>query len=284
MAAAGRRFRPRQACRGRSIPIPSAGAASACAVTTRRARRRDSRCLRPPHAVGRVYLVDIEGKVQHTWTLPYPPGLYGDLTPRGTLFYNGQIKNDTFIGQTPFMGGAVMEVDWRGKVLWELKQPDHHHDGRLLRNGNVLLVDWSLGAPPLSGQHAPVALPNGRILLFDNGPFRVDTGAQPFSRVLEIDPATKQIAWTYEDGLNAGSRHFFFSSRVSNAQRLPNGNTLINEGLYGRFFEVTPDGDVVWEYVNPHFGPATSAAKGQTNNVFRVYRYAAEEIAVAQRG
>src|SRR5262245_44914662 len=89
---------------------------------------------------GAVYLIDIQGKVIHTWKLPYPPGLYGYLTDRGTLFYNGQIRNDSFIGGTPFMGGAAMEVDWSGKVLWEIKQPDHHHDGRLLRNGNVLLL------------------------------------------------------------------------------------------------------------------------------------------------
>jgi hypothetical protein len=29
-------------------------------------------------------------------------------------------------------------------------------------------------APPLAGQHAPPPLPNGDILIFDNGPFRVE--------------------------------------------------------------------------------------------------------------
>lgn len=119
--------------------------------------------------------------------------------------------------------------------------------------------------------------------MFDNGPFRVDTGAQPFSRVLEINPKTQEIVWKYEDGTGPGSHHFFFSSRISNAQRLPNGNTLINDGLCGRFFEVTAGGDVVWEYVNPHFGPASAAPKGQTNNVFRAYRYSADQIAAAQK-
>jgi len=334
---------------------------------------------------GTVYLIDIQGKAIHTWKLPYPPGLYGYLTDRGTLFYNGQIRNDSYIGGTPFMGGAAMEVDWSGKVLWEIKQPDHHHDGRLLRNGNVLLlcsaelpgaiakrvkgglpgseqkdgkmngdyllerttdgktvwewrawehmepdeyvitspsdnrqewmhgnglaelldgnillsfrnistlvrinrntgaIDWRLGAPPLSGQHAPAPLANGNILLFDNGAFRADSGVQPFSRVLEINPTTNEIVWKYQEGIAPGSSHFFFSSRISNAQRLPNGNTLINEGLYGRMFEVTADGDVVWEYVNPHFGPASAVPKGQMNNVFRAYRYSDNEIAAAQR-
>jgi len=341
----------------------------------------------PMYGDGTVYLLNMDGKVAHTWRLPYRPGLYGHLLPNGHLFYGGKIMEDLdrFEGWARFKGGAVLEVDWNGKILWELKQPDHHHDGLLLRNGNVLLlcsatlpagvtrrvrgglagseqpggaissdylverttdgrvvwewrawehmepedhpitspsdsrtewthgngiaelpggdillsfrqistlvrinrrtgnIDWKLGAPPLSGQHAPSPLANGHILLFDNGPFRVDTGAQPFSRALEIDPATRAIVWTYEDGTTPGSRHFFFSSRISNAQRLPNGNTLINDGLYGRFFEVTPGGDAVWEYVNPHFGSATTAPKGQTNNVFRAYRYSAEEIARAQR-
>ena len=33
-----------------------------------------------------------------------------------------------------------------------------------------------------------------------------------------------------------------------------NGNTFINEGARGRFFEVTPDGKIVWEYLNPYHG------------------------------
>ena len=43
----------------------------------------------------------------------------------------------------------------------------------------------------------------------------------------------------------------FFSPRISNAQRLPNGNTLINEGWFGRFFEVTGAGEVVPRRVSP---------------------------------
>jgi outer membrane protein assembly factor BamB len=134
-------------------------------------------------------------------------------------------------------------------------------------------IAWKLGAPPLSGQHAPHLLPNGHILLFDNGPHRVDESF-PFSRVLEIDPATSTILWKYQEE----RQFFFFSPRISNARRLPNGNTLINEGNFGRFFEVTPDGEVVWEYVNPSFGPSDLPAKRQINNVFRVYRYSADEI------
>jgi hypothetical protein len=87
-----------------------------------------------------VHLIDLHGTVVHAWNLPYRPGVYGYITERVTLFYNGQIPNDTFIGKQPFMGGAAMEVDWTGKILWEVRKPDHHHDGRLLRNGNIILL------------------------------------------------------------------------------------------------------------------------------------------------
>jgi outer membrane protein assembly factor BamB len=97
----------------------------------------------------------------------------------------------------------------------------------------------------------------------------------PFSRVIEIDLATKRIVWTYQEK----RAYEFFSPRISNAQRLPNDNTLICEGDFGRLFEVTTDGEVVWEFVNPYFGEGPT---GLNNRVFRAYRYSAEEIARAK--
>jgi len=74
-----------------------------------------------------------------------------------------------------------------------------------------------------------------------------------YSRVLEINPVTKQIVWQYvqaepTQGDQLGNNHRFYSSVISGAQRLLNGNTLINEGKTGRVFEVTKKGTVVWEY------------------------------------
>jgi hypothetical protein len=98
------------------------------------------------------------------------------------------------------------------------------------------------------------------------------------SRPIEVNPATNQIVWKYQEAFPQN----FYSDRTSNAQRLPNGNTLINEGMFGRFFEVTSVGKVVWEYVNPYFGPASAAPAIQGNNVFRAYRYSEEEVAKAR--
>src|SRR5215470_19628967 len=54
---------------------------------------------------GRVYLVDLRGEVVHTWNMPYPPGLSGYLTERGTLFYNGRTQEESFLSRFPFKGG-----------------------------------------------------------------------------------------------------------------------------------------------------------------------------------
>jgi hypothetical protein len=96
----------------------------------------------PMYGDGTVYLVDMDGKVAHAWRLPYRPGLYGHLLPNGHLLYGGKIMEDLerFEAWPRFKGGAVLEVDWNGRVLWEVRHPDHHHDARRLRNGNVLLL------------------------------------------------------------------------------------------------------------------------------------------------
>ena len=59
---------------------------------------------------GKVYLIDLEGEVVHTWQMPYPPGIYGYLTDSGTFFYNGKtVENSTrHISGKPWKGGAAL--------------------------------------------------------------------------------------------------------------------------------------------------------------------------------
>jgi Arylsulfotransferase (ASST) len=102
---------------------------------------------------------------------------------------------------------------------------------------------WAMQGPWL-GQHDPDLLPDGHILLFDNfGNY----SAGGVSRIIEFDPKSLELAWTY-----AGSEEQPFWSNVrGDQQRLANGNTLITESEGGRIFEVSPDGAIVWEFVNP---------------------------------
>lgn len=155
----------------------------------------------------------------------------------------------------------------------------------IARDGSIV---WQLGpdytATPeqqrirqIIGQHhahmIPKGLPGaGNVLIFDNGgssgygapsaiaPNGSGIYARATSRIVEIDPVTLELVWSY-NGPN------FYSVNISGVQRLENGNTLITEGAGGRLFEVTADGDIVWEYIHPVF----SGARG-SNAVYRAYR------------
>jgi hypothetical protein len=93
----------------------------------------------------------------------------------------------------------------------------------------------------------------GNMLIFNN---QVDIGTDDeHSAVLELSTPAQpdgtydwdqdtEIVWSYDD-------NGLFSFIVSGVQRLPNGNTFITEGFHGRLMEVTPDGEVAWEFVNP---------------------------------
>lgn len=91
-------------------------------------------------------------------------------------------------------------------------------------------------------QHEPSLLDNGNILIFDNR----SLGKR--SRVFEFDPLSHEIEWEYR----GTKENPFYTFDCGTCARLPNGNTIITESNNGRAFEVTPEGKIVWEYINPH--------------------------------
>ncbi|MCB0328116.1 MAG: aryl-sulfate sulfotransferase [Bdellovibrionales bacterium] len=135
-------------------------------------------------------------------------------------------------GDTRFRPGNILTVlrNW-----WEMKIIDKKSKD----------VVWSFSGDyrgGLSGGHDAYmiepGLPGaGNILVFDNGR-KLHKGE---SIILEIEPPTGKLVWKYEDGTN------FFSNSAGSVQRLPNGNTFISDDLSGRAFEVTPEGEIVWE-------------------------------------
>jgi len=106
-------------------------------------------------------------------------------------------------------------------------------------------VVWAWGPGELLGPHMPTMLPNGHLLIYDNGCNR-SVRVRRYTRIVELDPATEKITWEYKAD---PPTHFYSQARGSN-QRLPNGNTLVAESDPGRFFEVTQDGEMVWEFYN----------------------------------
>ncbi len=124
----------------------------------------------------------------------------------------------------------------------------------------------------------------GKIAVFNN---RV--GAD-FSTVNVIDAPWDMYKWSYpkDTDLNYDPEDFdvtlthpvptkLYSTGLSSVQFLPNGNTLITSGRQGYTFELTPNNDIVWEFITPLIRGA-AATPGDTlevndNLTFRLKRY-----------
>jgi len=115
-----------------------------------------------------------------------------------------------------------------------------HQNLVMIVDWNTKKVIWAWGQNEISGPHDATLLENGNVLLFDNGLSR------KWSRILEVNPRTDEIVWEYKA---KNPREFFTVTRGA-TQRVENGNTLITYSRKGSIFEVTPEGDTVWEYVN----------------------------------
>jgi hypothetical protein len=105
-------------------------------------------------------------------------------------------------------------------------------------------------------QHDPDFLPNGHLLIFDN---QGDWDRGGLSRVIEVEPHSGGVVWQWPA---PGRRdQELWSEFRGEQQRLPNGNTLINEQTRGRLIEVTPEGDIVWEFRCPFPNPEDEKLK-----------------------
>lgn len=96
-----------------------------------------------------------------------------------------------------------------------------------------------------------------------------------FSLILSHSKLPGSIHRLKQAGCFYGSVQFY-SSYISSAQRLPNGNTLITEGSDGHLIEVTPEHEIVWEYINPYF--KSIGGKFKSNMIYRAYRVPYEWI------
>jgi len=247
--------------------------------------------------------------------LPNGNLLYGALEPLPAEFarriVGGSSAHDPADGI--FFGDVIKEVNRKGETVWQWRACDHLdpeefpvHDtfdhyhwpminGVFAASNDIVLLSLRttsgvIGVARASGepvirikhplvaqQHTPVELDNGNILIFDNGNWRFGQ-TSPASRIIEVEPGSNRIVWQYSDPM----RSAFFSPYMGAAQRLPNGNTHITESASGRLFDVTPAGDVVWEFVIPEFAEYPEDARayvpGFHNSVFRSYRYDRSQI------
>ncbi len=207
-----------------------------------------------------------------------------------------------------------------GDFLYRFGDPARYAQGDPPR----VLENWdsaTSGHKQMGGSHhaswIPQGLPGaGHIMVFNNGQYLYQR--TPQSSALEINPfldaagrdtgqyvnppdagyrretydhdthnqprqISKQIVWSYR----SVNSHGFFSHIGSSAQRLPNGSTFLCSDTEGHFFEVTTDGKLAWEYINPVTRDGPVKVLGDVlpmvNSAFRAYRYAADHPAFKSR-
>lgn len=184
-----------------------------------------------------------------------------------------------------------------GDLLYRWGNPQTY--GRGGQNDKVFYqqhdAHWLLGEPPAMNGGVPAQT----VLVYNNGngrpggngstvdelilPWDSTTGAYtvPAASDTAATFAPEGLSWTWPENPSTA----FHSPNISGSQRQPNGNTLICEGASGHLFEITPTGEVVWEYITAYsqFGAATQGENPFGNSTFRAYRYAPDYTAFEGR-
>ncbi|MBT5813039.1 MAG: arylsulfotransferase (ASST) [Opitutales bacterium] len=206
----------------------------------------------------------------HTNAIDYNPELDQIvLSPRS---FNELIVIDHSVATKEAAGSTGGKAGKGGDILYRWGNPANYRAGapedRTLHQQHD--ARWVQAGKPGAGN----------ITIFNNGSNRP---SGKYSSVDEITPPInangsyqiasgrsfepKQPHWSY----TSPNTSDFYSSFISGAERLSNGNTLICDGPEGIFFEVTPDKQIVWQYNNPVTLPP--AGPEGPNSVFRVTRY-----------
>jgi hypothetical protein len=215
-------------------------------------------------------------------------GIYGDvlreITPGGEIAWEWRVSEHMRIEDYPLCSFCDRREMAHANTVFPLKDGDFMIS---LRNINVIAIidrktkkfKWEMRDWRFGHQHDIQRLDNGNLLLYANGFHGPWDGRDIGSHVFEINPRTKKFVWEYR-----GQPGFTFDSQtISGVQRLTSGNTLICEGRWGRIFEVTPDGEIVWNYISPYFVTDKKHPMFGANGVFRAFRYSHDSPQIAGR-
>jgi len=182
------------------------------------------------------------------------------LMPSGAVVNRWDAFSTLSLGNVdPHVDLTAQYVDWThansiditldGNYLISLR-----HFSQIIKvNANTGEIIWKLGGrdsdfrfvnDPFNGisfQHGGRELPNGHILLFDNGNGHVPPTSRAVEYELDLQNKTATLAFQYVNN----PRIYAFAMGFT--QRLENGNTLITYGTTPRVQEVTTDDQIVWE-------------------------------------
>ncbi|MCZ6606028.1 MAG: aryl-sulfate sulfotransferase [Alphaproteobacteria bacterium] len=216
-------------------------------------------------------------------------GMYGDVLREvdrdGNIVWEWQAARHLEIENYPISPTAARKEFGHGNTVFPLENGDFLVNWRttnlmVIIDRKTKAVKWEMADLAFGQQHDVQILANGNMLFFANAADATNFGPEHGSRIIELDPETKEIVWEYK----AKPGYAFFSWFISGCQRLASGNTLICQGVWGRLFEVTQEGEVVWDYISPYFVPDGAHPAYQNGNfIFRCYRYAADGGQIAGR-
>jgi hypothetical protein len=175
-----------------------------------------------------------------------PEGMYGDIVreidPGGNLVWEWLSSKDQEIEKYPMISVAHRSEFCHANSICPTPSGDYLVNWRT--NYLMAIIDretkafkWEHQDKSFGSQHDVQVIENGNILFFANDANVAARGPDVGSRIIELDPETKEIVWQYK----AKPGFSFFSWFISGCQRLASGNTLICQGVGGRLFEVTPE-------------------------------------------
>ncbi len=98
-----------------------------------------------------TYLVDMQGRVVHSWESRYTAGQDAYLLPNGHLLRSANLgENEAFFAGAS-QGGRIQEFTWDGELVWDYKfhneKQIRHHSITPMPNGHVLTNVWERKTP-----------------------------------------------------------------------------------------------------------------------------------------
>lgn len=219
------------------------------------------RCLEPPCTLlyQNMHEATLDGDIVRTWDLrdyfaleDLPESLYSDeYQPRARGYVDAlEVVDHTHMNAITLAPDGdlllssrqfsdVLRLDYEtGEIVWRIGGPGDPYN-------QFTFVDDPYDG--FSNQHLPHLLPNENLLLYDNGNARNDHSTRVAEYALDVENRTATLVWSY-----APPEGDYFSETRGSAQRLPDGNTLINWVDRNPNIEiVTPAGDVVLQITLP---------------------------------
>jgi hypothetical protein len=160
-----------------------------CGVTRNTANAYGGYTLFAQLATEEMLLMGMDGTIAHRWASPKPDwGFYtGELLENGNLLALISVAAE----RRPGGAGALVELDWEGRLVWYYENPGLHHHFTRLANGNTLAITW---------ERLPADI-GSRVLRVRDGDMPSKPGTEVLGDVLiEVNPSGETVwQWRIEN-------------------------------------------------------------------------------------